>query len=105
MLSTPSPHFSHLSIYGNLNNPVTPIDAGGGRDTTVTEWPIPIATKDGLAVFYWGGMPGDVGISRVDIPRELLEKWGDGDIQQHGTTTGLVFQRDNSEAPLEARSS
>lgn len=60
-------------------NPIIPIDAGGGRDTIVTEWPTPIATKDGLAVFYWGGMPGDVGISRADIPRELLEEWGDGD--------------------------
>lgn len=60
-------------------NPIIPIDAGGGRDTIVTEWPTPIATKEGLAVFYWGGMPGDVAISRADIPRELLEEWGDGD--------------------------
>ena len=56
-------------------NPIIPIDAGGGRDTLVTEWPIPITTEDGLAVFYWGGMPGDVGISRAHISWELLEMW------------------------------
>ena len=45
-------------------NPIIPIDAGGGRDTLVTEWPIPITTEDGLAVFYWGG---------------CLETWGSPD--------------------------
>lgn len=56
--------------------PHNPIIPGGGRDSIVTEWPIPIETEDGLAVFYWGGGPGDVAISRAEIPRELLERWG-----------------------------
>ena len=56
-------------------NPIIPIDAGGGRDTLVTEWPTPIETGSGLAVFYWGGMPGNVGISRAEISKELLEAW------------------------------
>jgi len=56
-------------------NPIIPIDAGGGRDTLVTEWPIPIETEVGLAIFYWGGMPGNVGISRADIYKGLLDKW------------------------------
>ena len=56
-------------------NPIIPIDAGGGRDTLVTEWPIPIETESGLAIFYWGGMPGNVGISRADICKDLLDGW------------------------------
>ena len=59
------------------HNPVIPIDAGGGRDTIVTEWPSPAVTKDGLAIFYWGGSPGQVAISRADIPRNVLERWGE----------------------------
>ena len=57
------------------HNPIIPIDAGGGRDTIVTEWPSPIKTDTGIAVFYWGGSPGQVGISRADISREVLVNW------------------------------
>jgi hypothetical protein len=59
------------------HNPIIPIDAGGGRDTIVTEWPSPIITKDGLAIFYWGGGLGSVAISRADISKEILLNWGE----------------------------
>lgn len=57
------------------HNPIIPIDAGGGRDTIVTEWPSPIITDTGIAVFYWGGSLGQVGISRADISKEVLVNW------------------------------
>ncbi len=57
------------------HNPIVPIDAGGGRDTIVTEWPSPLLTEKGIALYYWGGHGGNVAISRADISWELLEKW------------------------------
>lgn len=57
------------------HNPIIPLDTNSGRDTLVTEWPNAIVNRGKLHVIYWGGSPGNIGISLARIPTRVIDNW------------------------------